>query len=265
MSLTINTNLEAMDANRNLNATESSLSTAMQRLSSGLRINSAADDVAGYAISQRLQGQVNGLNQATQNSQDAVSLAQTAQGSLNDVSQMLQRVRELAVQYANGTTSETDKEAITSEVTQLSQEIERVGETTQFNGVDLLSEKATISFQVGANDKEVIGVKTVDLNEELKGLIELKGAEPIKKIDEAIDKVSALAGEFGAVQDRIQYTEANLEVYSQNLSSAVSGIVDVNMAAEMTNFTKLQVLQQAGVSILSQANAAPQAVLKLLQ
>lgn len=265
MSLTINTNLEAMDANRNLNATESSLSTAMQRLSSGLRINSAADDVAGYAISQRLQGQVNGLNQATQNSQDAVSLAQTAQGSLNDVSQMLQRVRELAVQYANGTTSETDKEAITSEVTQLTDEIERVGETTQFNGVDLLSEKATISFQVGANDKEVIGVKTVDLNEELKGLIELKGTEPIKKIDEAIDKVSALAGEFGAVQDRIQYTEANLEVYSQNLSSAVSGIVDVNMAAEMTNFTKLQVLEQAGVSILSQANAAPQAVLKLLQ
>ncbi|HEY5261657.1 MAG TPA: flagellin [Solirubrobacteraceae bacterium] len=265
MSLAINTNLEAMDANRNLNSTESSLSTAMQRLSSGLRINSAADDVAGYAISQRLQGQVNGLNQATQNSQDAVSLAQTAQGSLNDVSTMLQRVRELAVQYANGTTSTTDKEAITSEVTQLSSEIERVGETTQFNGVNLLSAAATISFQVGANDGEVIGVKTVDLNTELKGLIELKGTEPIAKIDEAIDKVSAVAGEFGAVQDRIQYTEANLEVYSQNLSSAVSGIVDVNMAAEMTNFTKLQVLEQAGVSILSQANAEPQAVLKLLQ
>jgi flagellin len=265
MSLTINTNLEAMDANRNLNSTTSSLSMAMQRLSSGLRINSAADDVAGYAISQRLQGQVNGLNQATQNSQDAVSLAQTAQGSLNDVTQMLQRVRELAVQYANGTTSATDQEAITSEVTQLTSEIERVGETTQFNGVNLLSAAATISFQVGANDGEVIGVKTVKLNEALKGLIELKGATPIKGIDEAIGKVSALAGEFGAVQDRIQYTEANLEVYSQNLSSAVSGIVDVNMAAEMTNFTKLQVLEQAGVSVLSQANAQPQAVLKLLQ
>ncbi len=265
MSLTVNTNLEAMDANRNLNSTESMLAQSMQRLSSGLRINSAADDVAGYAISQRLQGQVNGLNQATQNSQDAVSLAQTAQGSLNDVTQMLQRVRELAVQYANGTTSTTDKEAITSEVTQLTDEIERVGTTTQFNGVNLLSAAATISFQVGANDGEVIGVKTIDLNESLKGLIELKGTEPIKGIDEAIDKVSSLAGEFGAVQDRIQYTEANLEVYSQNLSSAVSGIVDVNMAAEMTNFTKLQVLQQAGVSILSQANAQPQAVLKLLQ
>lgn len=265
MSLSVNTNLSAMDANRNLNATENSLSQAMQRLSSGLKINSAADDVAGYAISQSLEGQVNGLNQATQNSQDAVSLAQTAQGSLNDVEQMLQRVRELAVQYANGTTSEADKEAITSEVTQLSSEIERVGETTQFNGIDLLSKATTISFQVGANDGEVIGVTTVDLNTELKGLIELKGTEPITKIDEAINKVSALAGEYGSVQDRIQYTESNLETYSQNLSSAVSGITDVNMAAEMTNFTKLQVLEQAGVSILSQANAEPQAVLKLLQ
>jgi flagellin len=265
MSLSINTNLSAMDANRNLNSTENSLATAMQRLSSGLKINSAADDVAGYAISQSLEGQVNGLNQATQNSQDAVSLAQTAQGSLNDVEQMLQRVRELAVQYANGTTSEADKEAITSEVTQLSSEIERVGETTQFNGIDLLSKATTISFQVGANDGEVIGVTTVDLNTELKGLIELKGTEPITKIDEAINKVSALAGEYGSVQDRIQYTESNLETYSQNLSSAVSGITDVNMAAEMTNFTKLQVLEQAGVSILSQANAEPQAVLKLLQ
>jgi flagellin len=265
MSLSVNTNLSAMDANRNLNATENSLSMAMQRLSSGLKINSAADDVAGYAISQSLEGQVNGLNQATQNSQDAVSLAQTAQGSLNDVEQMLQRVRELAVQYANGTTSEADKEAITSEVTQLSSEIERVGETTQFNGIDLLSKATTISFQVGANDGEVIGVTTVDLNTELKGLIELKGTEPITKIDEAINTVSALAGEYGAVQDRIQYTESNLETYSQNLSSAVSGITDVNMAAEMTNFTKLQVLEQAGVSILSQANAEPQAVLKLLQ
>jgi len=265
MSLTVNTNLEAMDANRNLNGTTKSLAQAMQRLSSGLRINSAADDVAGYAISQRLQGQVNGLNQATQNSQDAVSLAQTAQGSLNDVTQMLQRVRELAVQYANGTTSKTDQEAITSEVTQLTSEIERVGETTQFNGINLLSEAATISFQVGANDKEVIGVKTAVLKTAIEKKIELGTETSLKGIDEALSAVSSLAGEFGAVQDRIQYTEANLEVYSQNLSSAVSGIVDVNMAAEMTNFTKLQVLQQAGVSVLAQANAQPQAVLKLLQ
>ena len=258
MSLTVNTNLEAMDANRNLNSTTNMLSQSMQRLSSGLRINSAADDVAGYAISQRLEGKVNGLNQA-------VSLAQTAQGSLNDVTQMLQRVRELAVQYANGTTSTTDKEAITSEVTQLTSEIERVGETTQFNGINLLSEAATISFQVGANDKEVIGVKTADLKTSIEKKIELGTEKSLAGIDEALSAVSSLAGEFGAVQDRIQYTEANLEVYSQNLSSAYSGIVDVNMAAEMTNFTKLQVLEQAGVSVLAQANSQPQAVLKLLQ
>jgi flagellin len=261
MGLTINTNIEALNASRNLNQTENMLSQSMQRLSSGLRINSAADDVAGYAISQRLQGQVNGLNQAALNSQDAISLAQTAQGSLNDVTQMLQRIRELAVQYANGTTSESDKEAIEAEAEQLKEEITRVGETTKFNEVALLSEEATISFQVGANDEEVIAVKTLNLEEATKGA-ELK---EIKSIDEAIGKVSTAAGEFGSVQNRIQYTESNLEVYSQNLQSAVSGIVDVNMAAEMTNFTKEQVLQQAGVSILAQANHLPDAVLKLLQ
>jgi len=261
MGLTINTNLEALDAQRNLNNTERMLSTSMQRLSSGLRINSAADDVAGYAISQRLQGQVNGLNQATQNSQDAVSLAQTAQGSLNDVTQMLQRIRELAVQYSNGTTSKTDQQAIQSEVNQLVSEINRVGETTQFNGVDLLNGSTTISFQVGANDGEVISVTTITLSASI-GSIQLTS---ISGIDAALSAVSAAAGEFGSVQNRIQYTQSNLEVYSQNLSSAVSGIVDVNMAAEMTNFTKEQVLTQAGVSILTQANALPQAVLHLLQ
>jgi flagellin len=265
MSLTINTNLEAMSAQRNLQRNEAHLSQAMERLSSGLRINSAADDVAGYAISQRLQSQVNGLNQAAQNSQDAISLAQTAQGSLNDVTQMLQRVRELAVQYSNGTTSEADKEAIKSEVNQLVSEMERVGETTKFNGVSLLSEEATISFQVGANDKEVIAVKTLDLKKAIEKKVELEGKEPIKGIEEAISKVTAAAGEMGSVQDRIQYTEANLEVYSQNLASAVSGISNVNMAAEMTNFTKSQVLQQAGVAILTQANHLPQAALKLIE
>jgi len=260
MSLTVNTNLQALNASRNLNGTENMLAAAMQRLSSGLRVNSAADDVAGYAISQRLQSQVNGLNQATLNSQDAISLAQTAQGSLNDVVGMLQRVRELAVQYANGTTSVTDKEAIESEATQLKEEIKRVGETTKFNGVALLSAAATISFQVGANDEEVIAVKTLAL-EKATEKAELKS---IKTIDEAIGKVTTAAGEFGSVQNRIQYTVSNLEVYSQNLQSAVSGIKDVNMASEMTNFTKLQVLQQAGVSILAQANQLPQAVLKLV-
>jgi len=260
MGLTVNTNIAAMDASRNLNQTEKMLGDAMQRLSSGLRINSASDDVAGYAISQRLQGQVNGLNQASLNSQDAVSLAQTAQGSLNDVEQMLQRIRTLAVQYANGTTSESDKEAIESEAKQLKEEIKRVGETTKFNGVALLSEEATIKFQVGANEKETIEVKTLKLEEATKAA----SLKELKTIDEAINKVATSAGEFGSVQNRLQYTQANLEVYSQNLASAVSGIVDVNMATEMTNFTKQQVLQQAGVAILAQANQLPDAVLKLI-
>ena len=260
MGLTVNTNLNAMDAARNLNNTEGMLAQSMQRLSSGLRINSAADDVAGYAISQRLQGQVNGLNQATQNIADAVSLAQTGQGALSDVVGMLQRIRELAVQYANGTTSETDKEAITQETAQLKEEIKRVGETTTFNGVKLLSGGAEITFQVGANEKETVSVKTIELEK----AVEKAAIGEIKTIETALDEVTKAAGEFGSVQNRIQYTQSNLEVYSQNLSSAVSGIVDVNMATEMTNFTKDQVLQQAGVAILAQANHLPEAVLKLI-
>jgi flagellin len=163
MGLTINNNLEALNASRNLNNTEGMLSQAMQRLSSGLKINSAADDVAGYAISQSLQSQVNGLNQAGENIQDAVALAQTAQGALNDVNGMLQRVRELSVEYANGTTSEEDQTAIISEVTQLTDEIKRVGETTSFNGKSLLNAAEQIKFQVGANDGEEISVSTIKL------------------------------------------------------------------------------------------------------
>ncbi|HEX5225027.1 MAG TPA: flagellin [Solirubrobacteraceae bacterium] len=261
MSLTVNTNIEAMDAARNLNTTESALATQMQRLSSGLRINSAADDVAGYAIAQRLQAQVNGLNQATLNTQDAVALAQTGLGSLNDVENMLQRIRELAVEYANGTTSESDKEAIENEVTQLKEEITRVGETTKFNGVELLKGGEEIVFQVGANEEETIGVKTV----ELETAVEAVEVKEIKTVEEAIEKVATAAGEYGAVQDRIEFARANLEVYSQNLSSATSGIVDVNMATEMTAFTKDQVLQQAGVAILAQANQLPDAVLHLIE
>jgi len=267
MGLTINTNLEAMNASRNLNNTENMISQTMQRLSSGLRVNTAADDVAGYAISQSLQSQVNGLDQAGQNIQDAVALAQTAQGALNDINTMLQRIRELGVEYANGTTSTEDKEAISAESEQLVEEIKRVGETTQFNGVNLLNSKEEITFQVGANDKETIGVKAVELYKEIekvKGVLE-KGKEPLKEIDEAIAKTSTLAGEFGSVQNRIQFTQDNLEVYSENLTSAVSAITDVNMATEMTNFTKDQVLQEAGVSILAQANQLPDATLKLLE
>jgi len=181
MSLTINTNINALDAQRNLANTENMLAQSMERLSSGLKINSAADDVAGYAINQRLQSQINGLGQAEQNSQDAVALAQTAQGALNDVTQMLQRTRELAVQYENGTNSESDKEAIEGEVKQLNAEIKRVGETTQFNGISLFTKAGEISFQVGSNEgaAEKISVKTVELAK-IAPEVELKGAKASK-------------------------------------------------------------------------------------
>ena len=276
MGLTINNNLEALNASRNLNNTEGMLSQAMQRLSSGLKINSAADDVAGYAISESLQSQTNGLNQAAENIQDAVALAQTAQGALNDVNEMLQRIRELGVEYLNGTTSTEGKTAIENEMEQLFEEIKRVGETTEFNGTKLLEGAAEIEFQVGPNEKETIKVEAVELfvtdveasiganAGELVTKLEEEGAG-LKDLTEAIAKVSESAGTFGAVQDRIQYTLSNLEVYSENLTAAESALTDVNMATEMTNFTKDEVLQQAGVAILSQANQLPDATLRLLE
>jgi flagellin len=268
VSLSINTNVAALNAQRNLQSTENRLATSMEQLSSGLRINQAANDVAGYAISARLEGQINGLNQAYQNSQDAVSLTQTAQGSLNEVGQIMQRVRTLAVQYANGTNSTEDKKAIEEEVGQLNKEIERVGETTKFGEIKLLSTKEEIKFQVGANDKETIGVNTFELakNASVEGVLKIKLGEEktISEIDAGINAVSKAAGEFGSVQDRLQYTQSNQEVYSQNLAAANSAIKDVNMAQAMTNFTQEQVLQQAGTAMLSQANSLPQAVLKLV-
>ncbi len=261
MSLSsIQTNVAALDAQRNLQGTESSLTTAMERLSSGMKINSAADDVAGYAINQRFLEQVNGVGQAQQNLQDSVAMVQTAQGALNDVQQMLQRVRELAVQYANGTNTESDKEAIKGEGEELEGEIKRVGETTKFNGVDLLGKEEEITFQVGANEKETIGVKTTKLETAVKGI----SVEKIESVEKAITEVSKAAAKFGAVQDRLQYTQSNLAIYGENLSAAQSSLADANMAQEMSTFTKDQVLMQAGVAILAQANSLPQVVLKLI-
>jgi len=260
----INTNIDAFDAHRNLVNTENSLSKSMQRLSSGLRINSAADDAAGLAISQKLTGQVNGLAQAQRNAQDGVSLVQTAEGSLNEVHAMLQRIRELAVQYSNGTLATSDQGAIQSEVNQLQSEISRIGTTAQFNGIALFSASTTISFQVGANDGEQIGVTTTDMAS-LVGTISLGQSSTLSTIDGAINAVSAQRAQFGAVQNRLQYTLDNLSTYQENLSASLSRIRDVDMASEMVNFTKEQILQQAGTSMLAQANSAPQSVLKLLQ
>jgi len=263
MSLKINTNVEAMDAHRNLVNTEMGMAKSMERLSSGLRINSAADDAAGLVISEGLTGQVNGLRQAAQNVQDGVSLVQTADGTLNAVTGMLQRIRELAVQYQNGTLSTSDRAAINSEVGQLTSEIQRIGTTAQFNNIHLLDSAQTITFQVGANDGEVISVSTVSLGAAV-GTIDITSSTVLADVDRAIDAVSQQRATFGAVQNRLEHTYSNLTTYQENLTSSESRIVDVDMASEMVNFTKSQILVQAGTAMLSQANQAPQAVLSLL-
>jgi len=264
VSLYINTNLAAMNAEGNLVNTDNELSLSMQRLSSGLRINSAADDAAGYTISENLQTQVNGVSQAQQNTQDAVSLVQTADGSLSEVEQMLQRIRELAVQYQNGTLNATDQTAIQTEVNQLASEIERIGTTAQFNGIYLLNSVQTITFQVGANDGEVIAVSTISLGASV-GTFSLGSSTVLASIDAAINAVAGQDDTFGATQNRLQYTMDNLSTYEENLTAANSAIVDVDMASEMTKFSNLQILQQAGTAILAQANHLPQSILTLVQ
>jgi flagellin len=263
MSLRINTNVEAFNAHRNLEATSGMVAKSMERLSSGLRINRAADDAAGLAISEKLKGQIGGLDQAGRNVQDGISLVQTAEGSLNEVHSMLQRVRELSVQYQNGTLSTSDRAAINSEVSQLTSEIQRIGTTAQFNNIHLLDSAQTITFQVGANDGEVISVSTVSLGAAV-GTLDITSSTVLADVDRAIDAVSQQRATFGAVQNRLEHTYSNLQTYQENLTASESRIVDVDMAAEMVNFTKSQILVQAGTAMLSQANQAPQAVLSLL-
>jgi flagellin len=267
MSLRINTNIEAMDAHRQLMGTQEKLQKSMERLSSGYRINTAADDAAGLAISEKLRAQISGLDQANRNTADAISLVQTAEGQLNEVHSMLQRVRELAVEYKNGTLSSADQTAIQSEINQLASEIERIGTTAQFNGIPLLNGQVTVTFQVGANDGETIEVTTATLFGSAipTAAFALGGTADISEIDAAIDGVSDLRANYGAVQNRLEHVANNLAVYQENLTASESQIRDVDMASEMSNLTQLQVLQQAGTSMLAQANQEPQSVLSLLR
>src|SRR4051795_1810481 len=268
MSLRINTNVEAFNAHRQLVGTSDKLGKAMERLSSGYRINRAADDAAGLAITEKLRGQITGLEQAQRNGQDAISLVQTAEGSLTEVHAMLQRIRELAVQYKNGSLSVSDRLAIQSEVNMLASEIERIGSTAQFNGIQLLNVQQTISFQVGAQDGEIITVATISLGNSVPAAVyalTANGTSDISEIDAAIDGISAQRAQFGAVQNRLEYTLQNLAIYEENLTSSESRIRDVDMASEMVNFTKLQILQQSGTAMVAQANQLPQSVLQLLR
>ncbi len=269
MSLRIQNNVEAFNAQRQLVTNSDKLGKAMEKLSSGYRINRAGDDAAGLAISEKLRGQIGGLTQASRNAQDAVSLVQTAEGALNEVHSMLQRVRELAVQYKNGTLSTNDRNAIQSEVNQLKEEIERIGTDTEFNNIKLLnSGSTTVSFQIGAADAQQITVATISIGAQVAQhvyALNAGGTTDIADIDTAINNVSAARAVFGAVQNRLEHTISNLAAYQENLTASESRIRDADMASEMVQFTKLQILTQAGTSMLSQANQAPQGVLSLLR
>ena len=268
MSLRIQNNVEAFNAHRNLSAVSGQVTKSMERLSSGYRINRAADDAAGLAISEKMRAQIRGLAQSQRNSQDGVSLVQTAEGALNTVHAMLQRVRELAVQYKNGTLAGTNQSAIQSEVLQLASEIERLGTTTKFNGICLLNNTNTVSFQVGSNDGETITVAMISLGATVSNQyyqLTPTGAADISEIDAAIDAVSAQRAALGAVQNRLEYSLDNVGIYQENLVSAESRIRDVDMAAETVQLTKNQILAQAGTAMLAQANQAGQGVLSLLR
>jgi flagellin len=262
MSLRINTNVDAQAAHRYLTHTSEAVSKSMERLSSGLRINKAADDAAGLGISEKMRSQIRGLAQSQRNIQDGVSMVQTAEGNLDEVHSILQRVRELAVQYKNGSLSTAGKGAIQSEVDALSSEITRIQGAAQFNGISLLGTAAAVTFQVGANDGQTIAITfssvTVSSYATLSTL-------QLSTIDSDVDKVSAARSGFGAVQNRLDHALAVTGSYQENLTSAESRIRDVDMAEEMVALTKNQILQQAGTAMLAQANQAPQAVLQLLR
>jgi flagellin len=266
MSLRIQNNVEAFNAHRNLSNVSAKVTASMERLSSGYRINRAADDAAGLAISEKMRAQIRGLSQSQRNAQDGISLVQTAEGALQTVHSMLQRVRELAVQYQNGTLSSTNQSAIQSEVLQLASEIERIGGATKFNGISLLNNTNTVSFQVGANDTEQIGVAMIDLKTTLgTSYYSLGATTDVTEIDKAIDDVSSQRAALGAVQNRLEYSRENVGIYQENLVAAESRIRDVDMAAETVSLTKNQILSQAGTAMLAQANQAGQGVLTLLR
>ncbi|CDM68830.1 Flagellin [Clostridium bornimense] len=270
----INHNLNAMNANRQMGINNTNQGKSIEKLSSGLRINRAGDDAAGLSISEKMRGQIRGLQQSSRNAQDGISLIQTAEGALNETHSILQRMRELSVQSANDTNIGEDRELIDKEFQQLKEEINRIASQTQFNKQSLLSEDADgtdVDFQVGANANETITVQLKRMDAE--GL-SLDGADitdktnasdAITALDAAINTVSTQRSAFGAVQNRLESAINSTDNTAENLQAAESRIRDVDMAKEMMNFSKTNILSQAAQSMLAQANSAPQGVLSLLQ
>ncbi|MGE0311023.1 MAG: flagellin [Lautropia sp.] len=285
MAQIINTNLVSLNAQRNLSGTNSQVALAMQRLSSGLRVNSAKDDAAGLAISERMNSQVRGMNVAIRNANDGISLAQVAEGALGKIGDMLQRMRELAVQSSNATNGDSDRLNLDAEFQQLSAEVNRTISGSKFNGLQILADDAgDLVFQVGANTTvdDRITITTNQLSTDsavtdLTGGPGFAGAPPsdlktldnsqdaIGKIDTLLDVVNSNRADYGAAQNRFEAVIANLQVSSENQAAARSRIMDADFAAETAALTRAQVLQQAGTAMLAQANQAPQTVLRLLQ
>jgi flagellin len=274
MPQTINTNLVSLNAQRNLNTSQTALATSMQRLSSGLRVNSAKDDAAGLAIAERMNTQVRGMNVAIRNANDAISLAQTAEGALGKIGDMLQRMRELAVQSANATNSSDDRLNLQAEYAQLGEEITRTVSSTRFNGQAILTTSGTLSFQVGANSGDQVDVDTNDLSagdiaaavtETIDGTDNTASLSAMDAIDLALTEVNTARADYGAAQNRFEAVIANLMISAENQSAARARIMDADFAAETANLSRAQILQQAGNAMVAQANQLPQQVLSLLQ
>jgi len=276
MSLRINTNIASINAQRNLTGTKNGLDSSLEKLSSGFRINKAADDAAGLAVSENMKAQIRSLGQAKRNANDGISMIQTAEGGLNEVSNILIRLRELSVQAASDTISDVERGFINTEYQQLKNEVERISSVTNYNGTKLLSgEGKSLDIQIGTNNNSfedrivynvaaqnasltALGVKDIDVSSKA-------GAQTsIGKIDDAIVSVNGNRANLGALQNRLSSTVNNLAISEENISASNSRIRDVDVASETSNLTKASILNQAGVSVLAQANASPNAALKLL-
>lgn len=276
MALRINYNLAASVAQRSLNASQDGYAKQAERLSTGLRINKAGDDAAGLAMSEKLKNQVRGLNQAQRNAQDGISLIQTAEGALSETHQILARMRELAVQSANDTLSTTDRNNLSTEFTQLYAEIERIANATQFNAEPLLNASGAatgLTFQIGANKGDTLtytvgSARASSLEVTMSAMsitAQAVSASAITALDSAINMVSTNRAGFGAMQNRLESTIRSLAVASENTSAANSRIVDADIANSMSELVRTQILQQAGISVLAQANQSPSLVLQLLK
>ncbi len=258
-------NMQAANASRMLNVNVNALAKSTEKLSSGYRINRAADDAAGLSISEKMRKQIRGLTQASTNAEDGISAVQTAEGALTEVHSMLQRMNELAVQAANGTYSSVDIESIQAEVDQLNTEISRITSTTDFNGIDMFSKDINLFVGYTAASANTITISAVDTSGFAGLSITVGSSDVLATISSAIAAVSTQRSNLGAIQNRLEHTVDNLDNVVENVTDAESGIRDTDMASEMVNYSKYSILQSAGQSMLAQANSANQGVLSLLQ